>query len=712
MASMLDMLADLLDANKSQFLFDSPIPKLGVLSFAGYEGISQPYRLEIHLVSKNSEIKFDDIISKRVTLTVRCAKGNRCFYGIIARFYQCEAAAHYTKYVAELVPMVWLLTLRAQSRIFQNMSVDEIIKKVLTDAGFSGDDYRLSLQKTYAKKEYCVQYRESDFNFICRLLEEEGIFYFFRHEEGKGKELLVIGDSSVAYSDCIPEKEVMFKELTAGLSTNIEYVYQCRLQQEIVSGKVTLNDFNYEKPDMLLLSDEISKVKIKDENLEVYDYPGEYNIKDIGKKLARVRMEEISSRHLKITGKSNWRSFASGSKMTMTNHYRSDLNKDYFVTRVMHEASQGSILSYGETEEGTSYNNQFECISLDVPFRPSRITPRPTVKGSQTAIVVGPKGEKIYFDEFGRVKVQFHWDREGKKDEKSTCWVRVSQGYAGPNHGIQFMPLIGDEVIVDFLEGDPDKPIITGRVYNGNNMPPLKPENKIQNVIKTPYQHRLMLDDKGACITLNTGGNEVLNMADGNKDKSDHGNNIRISTADGHFMHLADGKEVKGIVISTLKKNMVVLDDKDENITIQTTKGHIGVMDDKNKKITITSTDGHSITIDDKGKNITAVDSSGNNMFKIDISGKKLIISTKQGSIDILAPAGTIKMQANQIIAEAKMDVKVKGMNVSQEAKMDLKLKALNVTSEASMAQKVKGTMVNVEASAMNTIKGALVKIN
>ncbi|MFH1859958.1 MAG: type VI secretion system tip protein TssI/VgrG [bacterium] len=711
--NMLNFLKDLLEPNKAHFLFDCPVPDLGVLSFTGSEGISQPYRFEIRLVSKNAEINFDDVVFKRATLTISFNQTDkRYIHGIISRFSQYESGAHHTIYVAEIVPMVWLLNLRTQIRIFQDMGVDEIVKKVLSDAGFGGKDYKFLLQKKYPKREYCVQYRESDFSFICRLLEEEGIFYYFQHElQVNGTELLAINDSSDTCPSCVPEKEVGFHEHSGDIPSETQYVYECRPQQGVISGKITLNDFNYEKPNVLLLSSENSSL-IKNPNLEIYDYPGEYNQQSEGERLAKIRMREIDAHYMVISGKSNWRSMEAGYKMTLTDHYRSDLNKDYLITRVIHYATHAAILSFGESEKGTSYNNQFESIPFKVNFRPSRTTPRPTVKGTQTATVVGPSKEKIYFDEFGRVKVQFHWDREGKRDEKSSCWVRVSQGYAGANHGMQFMPLIGDEVIIDFLEGDPDKPIITGRVYNGNNMPRLKPENKVQNIIYTPYQHRLMLDDKGAYITLNTGGGEVLFMGDGDKGKSDHGNNIKISTADKHFMHMAEGKEMKGILISTLKNNMIALDDKEENITIQTTKGHIAVLDDKNKKIAITSTDGHSVTIDDKGKNITLVDSSGNNTFKIDISGKKLIISTKQGSIDILAPMGTITMKANQINAEAKMDVKVKGMNISQEAQMAVKVKGLNVTSEASMAQKVKGTMTNVEGGAMTTIKGALVKIN
>ncbi|MEK7275696.1 MAG: type VI secretion system tip protein TssI/VgrG, partial [Candidatus Desantisbacteria bacterium] len=497
MGNIIDLIESILkiSANEAKFWFDCAGHDMRVTEFSVSEGVSRLTSLAVTLVSSDPEIKLKDMINKRVTLTLRSTQkvSDKYFYGVITGFSLIKATHKYGEYTAEIMPVFWYLNLRQQSRIFQKMSVKDIIERVLKDAGFDSDDYSFKTQKAYPKREYCVQYRESDFNFICRLLEEEGVFYFFQHEEGKGKEMLIFGDSSSVYPDCAPFNTVSYREATgADIPSGMEYVSECHLQQEVCSGKVSLNDFNYEKPDMILLS--ASSSSKGDANLEVYDYPGKYDVKDVGEKLARIRIEELNARGMILTGSSNCCSFASGAKMSLTHHPRSDVNKTYLVTGVNHMGIQGP--------EGTDYDNQFECIPHDVPFRPSRVTTRPTVKGSQTATVVGPSGEKIYFDELGRVKVQFHWDREGKRDENSTCWVRVSQGYAGAQHGMQFMPLIGDEVIVDFLEGNPDKPIITGRVYNGNNMPPLKPENKIQNVIKTPYQHRLMMDDKGASITL------------------------------------------------------------------------------------------------------------------------------------------------------------------------------------------------------------------
>ncbi|MBU0699825.1 type VI secretion system tip protein VgrG, partial [bacterium] len=431
--NIVDMIESILKipANEAKFWFDCDGQDMRMTRFYIAEGISRLTSLSVTIISSNPEIK--NILNKRATLTIRSTQEtpDKFFYGVVTKASLTKATHEYGEYTVEIMPAFWLLSLRKQSRIFQKMSVREIVEKVLKDAGFGGDDYSFKTQKTYLKQEYCVQYRESDFNFICRLLEEEGIFYFFQHNAGNGKELLVFGDSTSAYSDCAPLNEVQYRE-TSGtdLPSGLEYVSECHIQYVVCSDKTSLNDFNYEKPDMLLVTTASGK---QNTELEIYDYPGKYNVKDVGEKLAKIRLEELNTEGIVIIGSSNCLSFASGAKMSFTQHPHSDINKTCLVTGVNHMGAQGS--------EGTDYDNQFECIPFDVPFRPSRTTPRPTVKGSQTATVVGPSKEKIYFDEFGRVKVQFHWDREGKRDENTTCWVRVSQGYAGANHGMQFMPL-------------------------------------------------------------------------------------------------------------------------------------------------------------------------------------------------------------------------------------------------------------------------------
>jgi len=476
------------------FPFGISLSDLDVLSVTGTEGISQLPRFELHLVSEHADINFDDVVKKRATLTMECGEDKtRYFHGIISRFAQGDASPHHVEYYAELVPKCWLLTLRLQSRIFQQKDVQEIVQKVLEDAGFkSGTEFKFDLKNSYSKREYCVQYRESDFNFIARLLEEEGIFYFFQHDENDT--LLVMADHSGAHPDCAPDNEALCHERAGELSAGEQYVFESRYEQRVCSGKVSLNDFNFTSPTAPLL---VSSKGDWDGALEVYDHPGEYGFRDAGEKLTKVRLQELDARRRVLTGRSNFCSFTSGHKVrlkagadTRANtllNCRDDLNdKVYLVMAVTHRGEQRAILARDEPGAGAKYENQFECILFDTPFRPSRATPRPTVQGSQTAIVVGPKGEEIYTDEYGRVKVQFHWDREGQYDDKSSCWIRFAQVWAGRKWGSMFIPRIGQEVIVDFLEGDPDRPIITGRVYNADNMPPYKlPDEKTKSTTKS-----------------------------------------------------------------------------------------------------------------------------------------------------------------------------------------------------------------------------------
>ena len=245
------------------------------------------------------------------------------------------------------------------------------------------------------------------------------------------------------------------------------------MEQELRTGKYSLTDYNFETPSANLLADEPTVVSVGgNSKFEIYDYPGEYLNRSQGKTLAGVRMQEEEAGHLVATGSSDCRAFTSGYKFKLADHYRQDMNVPYVLTEVQHEASVGSSYSLGDHGAGEHYSNHFTCIPADTPFRPPRITPKPFVQGPQTALVVGKSGEEIWVDKYGRIRVQFYWDRQGKKDEKSSCWIRVSQPWAGKNWGSMWIPRMGQEVIVDFLEGDPDRPLITGRVYNAEETVP------------------------------------------------------------------------------------------------------------------------------------------------------------------------------------------------------------------------------------------------
>jgi type VI secretion system secreted protein VgrG len=434
--------------------------------FSGQEVISQLFTFNLDLLSEvDPAIRFDDIIGKNVTITVKHAGGVRYINGIVRKFEQGGGDPAMAAYRAEVVPWLWLLTQTADCRIFQNKTVPDIISQIFKDLGFT--DFKMNLVRTYQPREYCVQYRESDFNFVCRLMEQYGIFYFFEH--ANGKHTLVLADAPNAHPTCTGAP-VRYQG-TIGAVTSEDVVTQLVKQQEIRPGKYSLADYNFETPSTKLgVSIDSMFPAPPGPKLEVYDYPGEYPKRNEGDALAKLRIEEHEAQRSVVQGSGGCRQFSAGHKFTLKGHARSDIDAPYTLVWVTHAAQEHGYVSRGDN--AFAYANSFACIPAHVPFRAPRMTPTPFVQGTQTAEVVGPKGEEIYTDKYGRVKVQFHWDREGKKDENSSCWIRVSHPWAGKNWGSIAIPRIGQEVIVNFLEGDPDQPIIIGRVYNAEQMPP------------------------------------------------------------------------------------------------------------------------------------------------------------------------------------------------------------------------------------------------
>ena len=439
--------------------------------FTGREGISRLFDLNLDLLSTNNAISFNDVVGKKITVKISLPGGDQRFFnGFVSRFAQSGSDARFTHYQMEVVPWLWFLTRNADCRIFQNMTIPDIIQQVFKDRGFT--DFKLALTGSFDPREYCVQYRETDFNFVSRLMEQYGIFYYFEHEEGK--HTLVLGNSPTAHQSC-PHQPTARYNSTVGDWDDEDVVTGWHMEQELRTGKYSLTDYNFETPSTSLLSSDPTVFSVDgNSSFEIYDYPGIYLTKSQGDKLTKVRMQEEEAPHLVVTGASVCRAFTSGYKFTLSDHYRKDMNEDYLLTEVQHMASVGRSYSLADTEKGEKYSNQFTCIPASVPFRPPRVTPKPFVQGPQPALVVGKSGEEIWVDKYGRVVVQFYWDRLGKDNEKSSCWVRVSQPWAGKNWGAMWIPRIGQEVIVSFLEGDPDRPLITGRVYNAEQIRPLR----------------------------------------------------------------------------------------------------------------------------------------------------------------------------------------------------------------------------------------------
>jgi type VI secretion system secreted protein VgrG len=452
--------------------------------FSGSEGVSQLFQFSAEFLSENHSIAFKDIIGKQVTLSIQLAgEKKRCWNGFVSRFACSGRDDRFSNYHAEIVPWTWFLTRTADCQIFQQKTIPEIIKKVFQDHAFQ--DFQDRTQSSYPQREYVVQYRETAFNFVSRLMEECGIFYFFEHTENSHK--LIFADKPQVHKNCPVQHKVRFNYNPGTSHFGEDVVQTWGAEQELRPGKYALNDYNFQTPSTSLLAKVQTVAEIGgNTKYEIYDYPGIHTKKDEGDTVTKIRMEEEESVHYLISGSSNCRSFASGYKFHLDEHSRKDQDGDYLLTDLTHSASVGDSYSASGDDAKETYTNHFTCIPLAVPFRPQRLTPKPVVQGPQTAVVVGPSGEEIYPDKYGRVKVQFYWDRLGKKDENSSCWIRVSQPWAGKNWGAINIPRIKQEVIVEFLEGDPDRPIITGRVYNDDQMPPYTlPDNMTRTTFLT-----------------------------------------------------------------------------------------------------------------------------------------------------------------------------------------------------------------------------------
>ncbi|WP_086930347.1 type VI secretion system Vgr family protein [Agarilytica rhodophyticola] len=442
-----------------------------ISGFKGTEYLSRPFEFEITVLSTNLEIQPEDVVGKDVTVTIQNAQ-QRPFHGFIVSFVFGEIKADdLREYKLTMVPWLWFLTQTNDHRIFQHQNTKEIVSTIFNDLGFTDFEFRAEGGE---KREYCIQHNESDFHFISRLLEEDGISYYFKHENSKHQ--LVLVDQKHSYDPCAESA----LEYSHGSNPNAQ-IHSWQHQHNFRKGRWALNDYDFKTPDKDLKTD-ISTVSTFENNsrYEHYEYPALYG-KALGRELVKKRMEAEESTRNIVIGGSNYSSLYAGGRFSLTKHTTKKEKGDYILTSVTHEAYDNTYTSGEEGQLG--YDNSFTCIPADVHIRPTVLHKRPVMRGSQTAEVVGPAGEEIYVDEFGRIKVQFIWDREGKKNENSTCFMRVSQTWAGNKWGASFIPRIGHEVIVDFFDGDPDRPYISGSVYNGKNRPPYT--SKTQSGIKT-----------------------------------------------------------------------------------------------------------------------------------------------------------------------------------------------------------------------------------
>ncbi|GAC19416.1 type VI secretion system Vgr family protein [Paraglaciecola arctica] len=444
------------------------------------EDLARPFTIDVELISENHNISLDDLMGKNVTVRLGTADDVRYFNGFVTEFHQLPNTDRYSRYGAMIRPWFWLLKLSENCRIFQDKSYPDIIQEVFDSLGFS--DYEIKLTGTYQPQEYVVQFNESDFNFVTRLMEQEGIYYYFEHTDGKHTFIMADDSSILSDQGNIP----FYHAEDTSNQFNIEGISKWENYRKIKTGGIRLSDFDFETPSKNLEFVSTDPKTASLSSLEKFTYPGKYKERGMGSEYTRLLMEKENVAYETKIANSNVRTLFSGSHFSLKDHYRDDQNSQYLITHYRCNLQSDEFLSNSNQVDSEVFTSEFTAIPSTVVYRTQITATKPKMVGPQTAMVVGKAGEEIWTDKYGRVKVHFHWDRYGQADENSSCWIRVAQTWAGKNWGQIQIPRIGQEVLIDFLGGDPDRPIIIGSVYNGTSMPPYDlPANATQSGIKT-----------------------------------------------------------------------------------------------------------------------------------------------------------------------------------------------------------------------------------
>jgi type VI secretion system secreted protein VgrG len=640
-----------------------------------HEELSRLSEFEIDLLSERGDIPPNKILGKNVTVKLELQDGNtRHFNGYVTRFQQAGLHGRYHAYRAIVRPWLWFLTRTADCRIFQEMTVPEIIKQVFSDHALA--DVKDQLTDTYRKRTYCVQYRETDFDFVSRLMEQEGIYYFFTHAEDR--HTLVLADSYSAHSAAAGYETLQYVDSERVVRPEQEYISRWSYACEIQPGRYEIDDYDFERPgvDLLVRSRPTREYALAE--YEIFDYPGAYSKNADGDQYVRVRIDELHAQCEIAAGESNARGVAPGCLFKLTGHARGDQNREYLILAASH------AMSYNEYEtgeaSGATCTCRFSALNSKQQFRPQRITRKPVMQGPQTAVVVGPAGDEIYTDKYGRVKVQFHWDRYGKKDENTSCWIRVSQPWAGKGWGSVSIPRIGQEVIVEFLEGDPDQPIITGRVYNGENMPPYAlPGEAVVSGLKTNTHKGKGYNE----MSMNdTAGKEAITI---------HGQYDMNTTVQHDQTNTVNNKFTE--TIKSDAKITVTEGTYSHDVAANAATYHVKGALTENYDATQTTTVKNNITITSTG-------------------GAIALSSDSQHVYVNAATSIQLHVGASMIWMDSGGQIKIQGTNVAIEGSANVTIKGGIVHSEAVSEHQTKGAIVLSDGSATNTVRGGMVMLN
>jgi len=656
------------------------------------EELGRPFEIEIEAYSDADDLSAYKFLGKPICVSVMRADGTeRHFHALVSRFQNEGRFNNYQAYRFIARPWFWFLSHTADCRIFQEKTVPDIIQEVFKDSGFN--DFKRSLQAEYQKWEYCVQYRESDFAFVSRLMEQEGIYYYFDHQESK--HTLVMTDAPSAHKPIEGTSKLVYRP-PGEAAVGVEHISRWRRAFEFQSGAYALDDFDFTKPKTDLLGKSMEKRDHAMADLEVFDYPGKVTERKDSEFYAKARIQELQCKHSQIEATGDAEGMAAGGKFTLQEFPRKDQNGDYLITSANIEIESGELEQFGSAE------NKFEAsvtaIEANQQFRTSRTTPKPMVHGPQTAIVVGKKGEEIWTEEHGRVKVQFHWDRYGKNDENSSCWLRVAQVWAGQNWGTIHIPRMGQEVIVEFLEGDPDRPIITGRVYNADQPPPYPlPANQTQSGLLTRSTK------KG-----------TAKMANELRFEDKKGEEEVYFHAQKDFNRVVENND-------TLKVGFDEKDPGDQTIEVHNNQAvTIGNKDSKDGSQTITVwnnrtetvKEGHEAVTIKKGNRSVSVD-AGNDSHAIKQGNRDVQINVGNDTLTIKSGNQTVKLNVGKSLLDAMQGIELKsGPSSIKVEPSGITIKGPMVSIEAMTKADLKSAMTSVAGTGMLQLQGGIVKIN
>lgn len=692
--------------------------RLLVKRVEGAEGISDLFLFRIEVSGDPGMIEQAELLGEAVQLRIDLAGDrDRWVHGYVTRLVQTEAPGTGREggaaYEMEVRPWLWMLTQRTDSRIFQEKSIPDIVKEVFDGLGFS--DYEFKLNASYEPLVNCVQYQESDFDFVARLLEQEGIFWYFRHEENR--HTLVLHDT-VENIDYLPGAEDV--EIWHGGSVTEapeERINTWEVSRVLLPGKYAMTDYNFRDPTTdLAVAAESVEPSTGAGKLEVFEYPGDFvNLGpeeagklDKGEGRVRLRQEEGDARRTLATGTGTVRAITPGYQVMLRGHPVDGYNTEWMIVQTEHEISEGGSLA-DDDNFLIRYRNKFRAVPVTVAFRPRRRTPRPKITGPQTAVVVGPSGEELYVDKFGRVKVQFHWDRYGANDENSSCWVRVSQHWAGKGWGTVYHPRIGQEVIVEFLEGNPDRPLITGRVYNGMN--PIPYSSPTQSGILTRSSKQGTAENANELRFEDSKDNEQIYLhAEKNMDRVVEANDSeRVGVNQKSKVGSNKTTEVGKNLAQTVGENRDMTVGKNltesvgEAMTVTVGKARSETVGEASS---VTIGKAHSITVGENesrtiGKNLTE-DVAQNCTLNV---GKNLSLSI--GTNFTQDVGSNAQLKAKKITLEAQDEIQIKAGKAKIVLKKDgtVNIEGKDVTIKGSGA-------INVKASKDVTIKGQKIAQN